>query len=432
MTTSSLIENCYKNNFGIDLKRYHKSICKVDKHQKNIINNINSSDRIIFEDGISSHFKLTTFNNLLYLMGDKSCYLCSKVVESNMGADFNFVRCIAISGKNKVKGETDIRKSAIIVSMFSDLIPLIQTEIHFYNFLRQVEYTYSDCEWYKRIYSLRLYVKLVNFWNYKQKIKKLFDLGLFYPMEFVIYVIYNNIEIKNENILRYFVASLSESTNKIFSFEDINKEFTILSSTEIEDLLAMNYVAENINLDKIDDDYFADLLGIDWATRYNYDYNTMNKRAKSIFKVEDFDRKYTKLLSTNFRALENKMRKNKGYDEVGTFFMEKLLYNKLCETFPNLNIISQFSPDWLSPQRIDIFIDECNLAIEYNGAQHYLPIDYFGGEEGLRLRQVLDQRKRRKCDENRINFVEISYEEDFDFAFNELRLYIEDIFTNRQ
>src|SRR5690554_576967 len=199
-------------------------------------------------------------------------------------------------------------------------------------------------------------------------------------MEFVIYVIYNNIEIKNENILRYFVASLSESTNKIFSFEDINKEFTILSSTEIEDLLAMNYVAENINLDKIDDDYFADLLEIDWATRYNYDYNTMNKRAKSIFKVEDFDRKYTKLLSTNFRALENKMRKNKGYDEVGTFFMEKLLNNKLCETFPNLNIISQFSPDWLSPQRIDIFIDECNLAIEYNGAQHYLPIDYFGGE----------------------------------------------------
>ena len=34
------------------------------------------------------------------------------------------------------------------------------------------------------------------------------------------------------------------------------------------------------------------------------------------------------------------MRKNKGYDEVGTF-MEKL-YNKLCETFPNLNIISEF------------------------------------------------------------------------------------------
>lgn len=77
-------------------------------------------------------------------------------------------------------------------------------------------------------------------------------------------------------------------------------------------------------------------------------------------------------------------------------------------------------------QRIDIFIEDCNLAIEYHGAQHYLAIDFFGGKEGLKLRQELDRRKKDRCDENKIMLVEISYEEDFDFAFDNVKLIIED------
>lgn len=422
------IEKCYKNSFGIDLKKYHKRICRIDDKQKGLIKSLNQSNRIIFEDSVSTHFKLELYNNLLYLMGDKTCYLCSHVIESVYGYDLNWVFCIAIPDKIKINGETDISKSSVIVSMFTDLITEIPKENHFYNFINQLEFSYSECTWFRRIFSMSLFVKLAKFWNYKQKIVQIFELGLLYPLELVIFTLYNNIGIKNEQILKYFVASLSESTNKIISFDEINKEFNSLSQSEIEDVLAINYVSENIHLEIMDDDYFADLLEIDSFIRYDsYDLNPMRERANSIFKISDFKNKYIKLLNKNFRALENKIRKNKGYDEVGSFIMEQLLFNKLNDSFPNLNLISQYSPYWLRPQRIDIFIEECNLAIEYHGAQHYLPIDFFGGKDSLKLRQELDRRKKDKCFENNVRYVEISYKEDFDFAFTELKLLIEDI-----
>ena len=33
--------------------------------------------------------------------------------------------------------------------------------------------------------------------------------------------------------------------------------------------------------------------------------------------------------------------------------------------------------------------------IEYQGIQHYHPVEFFGGEEALSLRQELDQQKRK-------------------------------------
>lgn len=191
-------------------------------------------------------------------------------------------------------------------------------------------------------------------------------------------------------------------------------------------------MAENIHLNILDDDYFADLLEIDCGIRYpmfidgKYNLYYMRDRANSIFKTQDVKKEYFKLIKQNFRALENRIRKGKGYEVVGSFVMEKLLYNKLSNAFPNLRIVSQYSPTWLQPQRIDIFIEDCNLAIEYHGAQHYMPIDFFGGKEGLRLRQELDRKKKNKCDENKIILVEISYEEDFDFAFDTLKMIIEE------
>lgn len=147
--------------------------------------------------------------------------------------------------------------------------------------------------------------------------------------------------------------------------------------------------------------------------------------------MQNFRKEYFKLLKQNFRALENKIRKGKGFDNVGSYFMEKLLHDKLCIEFPKLTIHTQYSPSWLRPQRLDIYIEECNLAVEYHGAQHYLSIDFFGGHKGLEIRKELDQRKREKCIENAVNLVEISYEEDFDFAFDNLKRDIANIHFNK-
>lgn len=59
------------------------------------------------------------------------------------------------------------------------------------------------------------------------------------------------------------------------------------------------------------------------------------------------------------------------------------LYEKLKESFPNENIIFEIDSSvvpWLGKQRFDIYFPKYNIAVEYNGIQHYIPVEYFGGE----------------------------------------------------
>ena len=59
--------------------------------------------------------------------------------------------------------------------------------------------------------------------------------------------------------------------------------------------------------------------------------------------------------------------------------------------------VFQYHEDWLGRQSLDVYIPRLNLGIEYQGIQHYEPVEFFGGEDGLRSRKELDQRKRAKC-----------------------------------
>ena len=59
--------------------------------------------------------------------------------------------------------------------------------------------------------------------------------------------------------------------------------------------------------------------------------------------------------------------------------------------------LAEYSPEWLSPLRLDIFIPSLRTAIEYNGQQHYRPVEYFGGLESFKAGQRRDQIKAELC-----------------------------------
>jgi len=50
-----------------------------------------------------------------------------------------------------------------------------------------------------------------------------------------------------------------------------------------------------------------------------------------------------------------------------------------------------------------------NTCIEYNGQQHYMPVDYFGGKVSLQHQQHNDNIKREFCKNNNINLIEIPF-----------------------
>ena len=59
----------------------------------------------------------------------------------------------------------------------------------------------------------------------------------------------------------------------------------------------------------------------------------------------------------------------------------------------------------------DFYLPKYNLCIEYDGIQHFEPIEFFGGELSLEERKLKDSIKDKFCENNNINLLRISYKD---------------------
>lgn len=60
----------------------------------------------------------------------------------------------------------------------------------------------------------------------------------------------------------------------------------------------------------------------------------------------------------------------------------------------------------------DVFISGLNIAIEYQGKQHFEPVEYFGGEEAYINTLKRDKEKLELSIKNNIKLIYINYWED--------------------
>jgi hypothetical protein len=110
------------------------------------------------------------------------------------------------------------------------------------------------------------------------------------------------------------------------------------------------------------------------------------------------------------RDAENLLRENHGLPRIGEGWVTEMeLYNLVKEHYSDA--LHHVSPPWLSPQHIDIFVPSLNIAFEYQGRQHYEPIDFFGGEDAYQRLKELDARKKRKCKSKRVSLIYWQYDE---------------------
>lgn len=61
--------------------------------------------------------------------------------------------------------------------------------------------------------------------------------------------------------------------------------------------------------------------------------------------------------------------------------------------------------------KVDFYLPNNNIIIEYNGEQHYIPIKHFGGEEKFEIQHERDLSLRQYCEDNKIKLIEIPYTE---------------------
>lgn len=94
---------------------------------------------------------------------------------------------------------------------------------------------------------------------------------------------------------------------------------------------------------------------------------------------------------------------SKGEKEIKIFLEKKIIFFK-----------SQFIFNECKDERnlpFDFYLPEYNICIEYDGLQHFKPIEYFGGKKTFKSIQKHDNIKNEYCKNNNINLIRIKYNE---------------------
>lgn len=112
---------------------------------------------------------------------------------------------------------------------------------------------------------------------------------------------------------------------------------------------------------------------------------------------------------TNWRLARTRIRTDLTADGVirPKWKHELSLFHAVRRRHPDT--LYQYRPDWLGRQSLDLYVPSLRTAIEYQGVQHYIPVEFFGGKEALAQRQELDRTKRQLCEENEVRLVEWPY-----------------------
>ncbi len=196
-----------------------------------------------------------------------------------------------------------------------------------------------------------------------------------------------------------------------FSFEELGKCIIDLhltkSTTKLIDRQSLfDYFQSRFNTK----DEFIDCLLSNFFPK-----EKMIKEMNSTFRgsvIFDYGWLFRNELTKSIRVFENECRFEFNEKIIGSFYNENLLFREIVKKFGNdYKIISQGSPEWLRPQRFDIYFPDINIAVEYQGEQHEYPVDFGGQGEKIARQQFEENLKRDnlKSDKAKDNNCNILY-----------------------
>jgi hypothetical protein len=119
---------------------------------------------------------------------------------------------------------------------------------------------------------------------------------------------------------------------------------------------------------------------------------------------------FLELVEEILREGENMLREAHGLPKIGEGWVSEMELFNLVQCFFS-DAQHHASPEWLKPQHLDVYVHSKKLAFEYQGQQHYEPIDFFGGLKSFEETVKRDKRKRLMCKKNDVLLVYWKYDE---------------------
>lgn len=141
-----------------------------------------------------------------------------------------------------------------------------------------------------------------------------------------------------------------------------------------------------------------------------YDYSKVDYKDNRI-KVEIVCKEHGSFFQTPYNHLQNKgclhcKNKSKGEEKIQKFLSENEFTFKRQKTFHDC-----INPETKKRLRFDFYLIKENICIEYDGHQHFNPIEFWGGESALNDNIKKDNIKNEYCKNHNIRLVRINYRE---------------------
>lgn len=154
---------------------------------------------------------------------------------------------------------------------------------------------------------------------------------------------------------------------------------------------------------KVSGDDFINRSKIIHSGKYNYDkckFIGVNNMITINCKLHgDFTQRASSHLSGSGCPI---CRESKGEKIIRNYLIDKKIEFVKEKKFLDFNKYIEF----------DFYLPNYNLCIEYDGIQHFEPIDFFGGKERFLATQKTDIMKNKYCESKKINILRISYLDD--------------------
>lgn len=121
------------------------------------------------------------------------------------------------------------------------------------------------------------------------------------------------------------------------------------------------------------------------------------------------------------KECENIIRQKENLPLIGEgWISETVLFKQIEAIFEKEIVEKHASPLFLGKQHYDVYFPNYRIALEYQGVQHFEPIDIFGGTDGLKRTQERDRRKKELSIMNGVALIEVMPDYDIEELVHEI------------
>ncbi len=144
-----------------------------------------------------------------------------------------------------------------------------------------------------------------------------------------------------------------------------------------------------------------------------YDYSLVHYKGKDN-KIEILCPIHGNFKQTPHNHLKGKgclyCKESKGEKEIRNFLLENKIKFTAEKRFP------ECKHKYTLP--FDFYLPDYNICVEFNGFQHYKPVNYWGGDKGFELIKLRDEIKINYCKNNNITLIIIKENENIKKILN--------------